>query len=213
MKKIFKLPPAEIEKKSFEIIDEELKKRELVPDEAVAHVVKRAIHTSADFEYAETLIFSDNAVKTARELIKGGADIVTDTNMAFSGINKKMLGRYGGKVYCFMADDDIAKRAQELGTTRAALCMEKAAKSDKPQIFAIGNAPTALIKLYEMMEAGIYTPAFVIGVPVGFVNVEASKELIIQSGVPYIVNRGRKGGSNIAAAIVNAILYSIRDEC
>ena len=212
MKDIYRLPPAEIEKKSFEIIDEELEKRNIVPDRRVAHIVKRAIHTSADFEYAETLVFSENAVNIARELIKGGADIVTDTNMAYSGINKRLLKSFGGEVLCYMADEDVAKRAEELGVTRAAISMEKAAGSDKPQIFAIGNAPTALVKLYEMMEAGIYTPAFVIGVPVGFVNVEASKELIMQSGAPYIVNRGRKGGSNIAAAIVNAILYSIYSE-
>ena len=202
-----KLPPDEIEKKSFEIIDRELEKMNISPDPKNSDIIKRVIHTSADFEYAETMTFSENAAEIAIGLIRQGADIITDTNMALAGINKKMLSRYGGSARCFMADEDVRQRAKSLGSTRASVSMEKAAKSLKPQIFAVGNAPTALIKLYEMMRDEIYRPAFIIGVPVGFVNVEAAKELIIGCDVPYIVNRGRKGGSNIAAAIVNALLY------
>ena len=209
MREIELLPPGDIEKESFRIIGEELKERGITLDPELEPVIKRAIHTTADFDYAETLVFSDGAIDKMRELIKSGADIVTDTNMAFSGINKKRLASYGGEVRCFMADPDVAEEAKERGITRASVSMEKAAKLEKPVIFAIGNAPTALITLNEMAEKGIYRPAFVIGVPVGFVNVEAAKELILASDIPHIVNRGRKGGSNLAAAIVNAVLYNM----
>ena len=174
-------------------------------------ITKRVIHTSADFDYIQTLKYSKDAVAIAKRLISEGADIVTDTNMALSGINKKYLAKFGGQAHCFMADDEVALIAKEKKTTRAAVSMEFASRIDKPVIFAIGNAPTALIELYDMIEKGIYRPAFVIGVPVGFVNVEAAKELIMETGVPYIVNVGRKGGSNIAAAICNALIYSLVD--
>ena len=201
--------PSEIEKRSFEIIEEELKNRNLILPEQEKPVTMRVIHTSADFDYAETLKFSENAVKVARDLLRNGADIVTDTNMAKAGINKKMLERFGGTVHCFMADEDVSKEAKERSLTRAAVSMERASKIGKSVIFAVGNAPTALVSLHEMMEKGIFTPEFVIGVPVGFVNVEAAKELFLESRVPYIVNKGRKGGSNVAAAICNALLYGL----
>jgi precorrin-8X/cobalt-precorrin-8 methylmutase len=154
-------------------------------------------------------VFSKNAVQIAKELIINGADIVTDTNMALAGVNKRTLARFGGEAHCFMADTEVARIAKERGTTRAAISMEMASMLNKPVIFAIGNAPTALIQLYEMMREGIWKPAFIIGVPVGFVNVEAAKELIIGTDVPHIVNCGRKGGSNVAAAICNALLYEL----
>ena len=204
-----KLAPAEIEKRSFEIITSELEEKGIVLDPANELVIKRCIHTSADFEYAETLSFSEGAVEKMKELIRGGACIVTDTNMALAGINKKKLASFGSEAFCYMADEDVAAEAKDRGITRAAVSMEKASKLDKDVIFAIGNAPTALIRLHEMMEEGIYTPKFVIGVPVGFVNVVASKELFLDSDVPYIINRGRKGGSNISAAICNAVLYNM----
>jgi len=201
--------PSEIEKRSFEIITKELEAMgKAIPDEE-APVTKRVIHTSADFDYADTLTYSENAIKIARDMIKNGAHIVTDTNMAMAGINKNRLSMYGGEVHCFMADESVAKEAKERGVTRATVSMERAAELNVPIIFAIGNAPTALISLYEMMEKGIYRPEFVIGVPVGFVNVVAAKELFLHSDVPYIINRGRKGGSNIAAAIVNALVYGL----
>ena len=201
--------PGDIEKRSFEIIGEELKERGIVlpPDEEP--VTKRVIHTSADFEYADTLMFSKDAVKIARDLIQRGADIVTDTEMAKAGINKKTLAKFGGMVHCFMAEEDVAREAKERSVTRATVSMEVAATLPEPVIFAIGNAPTALISLYEMMQKGIYRPQFVIGVPVGFVNVVQAKELFLNSDVPYIINRGRKGGSNVAAAICNALLYGL----
>lgn len=210
--KIERLLPKEIEKRSFEIIGEELEKLNIKLDKEKEGVIKRAIHTSADFEYAHSLVFSDNAIKTIKDLIKNGADIVTDTNMGMSGINKKILAKYGGEVHCFMADEDVASEAAESGVTRAYVSMKKASRIKKPVIFAIGNAPTALVCLYEMYQNKEYIPAFVIGVPVGFVNVEASKLLIEETDIPYIINEGRKGGSNIAAAICNAILYELDKE-
>ena len=203
------LLPEQIEQRSFEIIDGELKKRGIVLPKEQEMITKRVIHTTADFEDTDTLTFSEGAVGIARELLKKGADIVTDTNMALSGINKRSLAGLGGEVHCYMADETVAKLARERGTTRAAVSMEIAAKIQKPVIFAVGNAPTALIQIYEMMQGSDWCPAFVIGVPVGFVNVEAAKELILQTDVPFIINRGRKGGSNVAAAICNALIYEL----
>lgn len=203
------LLPEQIEQRSFEIIDGELKKRGIVLPKEQEMITKRVIHTTADFEYTDTMTFSEGAVGIARELLKKGADIVTDTNMALSGINKRSLAGLGGEVHCYMADETVAKLARERGTTRAAVSMEIAAKIQKPVIFAVGNAPTALIQIYEMMQGSDWRPAFVIGVPVGFVNVEAAKELMLQTDVPFIINRGRKGGSNVAAAICNALIYEL----
>ena len=203
------LLPEEIEKRSFEIIGEDLKQRGIILPKEQEAITKRVIHTSADFDYTATLTFSEGAVEIAKQLILNGADIVTDTNMALSGINKKTLASFGGEAHCYMADENVARMAKERGTTRAAISMELASKLEKPVIFVIGNAPTALIQLYEMMQESTWKPAFVIGVPVGFVNVEVSKELIMETDVPYIVNRGRKGGSNVAAAICNALLYEL----
>lgn len=211
MKNIEYVRPQDIEKRSFSIISKELEEKGIVLPKEQELVTKRAIHTSADFDYAKTMTYSAHAVGIAKKLIQNGADIVTDTNMALAGVNKKELAKYGGEAHCFMAKEEVAKIAKERGVTRAAVSMEKAAQIEKPVIFAIGNAPTALIELYEMIQSGKYRPAFIIGVPVGFVNVEAAKDLILKTDVPYIINRGRKGGSNIAAAICNALLYELRD--
>lgn len=202
--------PADIEARSFEIIGEELKRMDIEIPKDREFLVKRAIHTTADFEYANTLKFSDKAIEIMADLIKKGATIVTDTNMGLSGINKTELSKYGGNAVCYMADEEVAKVAKERGVTRATISMEKASKLEGPVIFAIGNAPTALIKLREEYDARTYIPDFVIGVPVGFVNVEAAKEMIMETDIPYIVNEGRKGGSNVAAAICNAIIYEIK---
>lgn len=202
-----KVLPRDIEMRSFELITEELAQRGIRLPEAYAPIIKRVIHTTADFEYAGNLIFSENVLPKALEAIRQGACIVTDTQMAKSGINKKVLAEFGGEVYNFMSDPDVAQAAREQGTTRAEACMDKAAKLPGPVIFAIGNAPTALVRLYELIQDGKIDPALIIGVPVGFVNVVQSKELILETKVPYIVARGRKGGSNVAAAICNALLY------
>ena len=211
MENIEYVRPQDIEKRSFAIISKELEEKGFVLPKEQELVTKRAIHTSADFDYAKTMTYSAHAVGIAKKLIQNGADIVTDTNMALAGVNKKELAKYGGEAHCFMAEEEVTKIAKERGVTRAAVSMEKAAQIEKPVIFAIGNAPTALIELYEMIKSGKYRPAFIIGVPVGFVNVEAAKDLILKTDVPYIINRGRKGGSNIAAAICNALLYELRD--
>jgi precorrin-8X/cobalt-precorrin-8 methylmutase len=200
--------PAEIEKRSFEIISSELGNREFGEFEEL--VVKRVIHTSADFDYADNLWFSESAVKKAMDGIRAGACIVTDTQMAKAGINKKVLNNFGGEVFCFMSDSDVAEAAKKNGTTRATACMDKALEIKRPLIFAIGNAPTALVRLYELIKDGKLRPELIIGVPVGFVNVVQSKELIMTADVPCIVARGRKGGSNVAAAICNAILYQMK---
>lgn len=199
--------PADIEKRSFEIITKELGDRTF-PEE-IAPVVKRVIHTTADFDYADNLVFSEGAVLHAMDAIRKGAHIVTDTNMAKAGINKKILEKFGGEVHCFVADPDVAVEAKQRGVTRSIISMERAAELDVPVIFAIGNAPTALLQLEKLIKEGTGKPELVIGVPVGFVNVVESKERMIASGVPYIIARGRKGGSNVAASIVNAILYQM----
>lgn len=222
------LSPGDIEKKSFEILSNELYKmgfKESI-DGAILQtskssrfihkneipVIKRAIHTTADFDYLENLCFSELAVDNMMDAIENGACIVTDTQMAKSGINKKILESFGGEVFCFMSDEDVAKKAKETGQTRATISMEKAAELNRDVIFAIGNAPTALVKISELIKDGRIHPKGIIGVPVGFVNVVEAKELILESDCPYIVARGRKGGSNVAAAICNAILYQMKDD-
>lgn len=206
--KIINIKPDEIEKRSFEIITEMLGDKKLNKDNEL--IIKRAIHTSADFDYVDNLYFSEGISKVLINAIKNGADIVTDTMMVKSGINKKILAEFGGEVHCFMADEDVSLEAKERGVTRAIVSMEKACKINKPIIFAIGNAPTALIKIDELIKNKKVNPVGIIGVPVGFVNVIESKEIIINGNYPCIVARGRKGGSNIAAAICNALIYQIK---
>ena len=195
----------DIEKRSMAIITEELHGRTWPEPEF--SIVKRCIHTSADFDYADNLCFSENAAQIGVGALNKGASIVTVTQMAASGINKKRMKECGGEVYCFMSDPDVAAAAKERECTRASICMEKAAELGKPLIIAVGNAPTALIRLYELIQEGKIRPELIIGAPVGFVNVVEAKELIMTAGIPYIVPRGRKGGSNIAATICNAMLY------
>ena len=207
MKELSQVLPSEIEARSFEIITEELGERTFPEKEAP--IVKRVIHTTADFEYADSLVFSPGAVDKALEALKNGACIVTDTNMGKSGINKRALASLGGEVYCFMADEDVAKKAAASGTTRAVASMDKAAEMGKDCIFAVGNAPTALVRLYELIQEGKIHPKLIIGVPVGFVHVVEAKEMLLKTGLPCIVARGRRGGSNVAAAIVNALLYGM----
>ena len=207
MKKIQlqRVAPADIEERSMEIIGQELGERVFPADQLP--VIKRVIHTSADFDYADNLVFSAGAVEKGIAAIKGGCTIVTDTQMAFSGVNKRVLEKFGGKAVCFMSDPDVAAEARARGETRATVSMERAAALEGPVILAVGNAPTALVRACQLMDEGKFRPALVIGVPVGFVNVVESKELLLTMDVPRIVARGRKGGSNVAAAICNALLY------
>ena len=201
-----RVEPSQIEVRSMEIIRSELKVP--LPPENEA-VILRAIHTTADFDYAENLCFSPKAVELGVDALRRGTDIVTDTTMAMSGINKKMLAKFGGQARCFIGDADVAQEAKERGVTRSLVSMEKAARLNKPLIFAIGNAPTALYSICDLYRAGRLKPEMVIGVPVGFVNVVEAKEEIMRTLPDYIVARGRKGGSNVAAAIVNAALYQL----
>lgn len=197
--------PEDIEKRSMEIIESELGDRTWPEPEF--SIVKRCIHTSADFDYAENLIFSEDAAKIGIMAIRAGANIVTDTKMAYSGINKGRLASHGGNAYCFISDESVLAEAKARGCTRAAVSMERGAALNGDTIFVVGNAPTALIQLDEMIKNGGVEPVLIIGVPVGFVNVVEAKELIMEAGIPFIVARGRKGGSNIAAAICNAMIY------
>jgi precorrin-8X/cobalt-precorrin-8 methylmutase len=199
--------PHEIERKSMAIITAELNGRTWPEPEF--SIIKRCIHTSADFDYADNLVFSKDAARIGVEVLKKGASVVTDTKMGAAGINKNWMRSYGGQVYCFVSDDDVISEAKARRCTRATVAMEKAAKLDGPVVYIVGNSPTALVELYALIKEGKAKPALVIGVPVGFVNVVESKELIMTSGVPYIVARGRKGGSNIGAAICNAMMYSM----
>ncbi len=201
------MTPREIEAKSMEIITKELNGRTWPEPEF--SIVKRCIHTSADFDYADNLCFSKDAAKIGVEALKNGADIVTDTKMAYSGINKNRLSAFGGTVHCFISDPDVIEEAKARGCTRSTVCMEKGAKLGKPTIFVIGNAPTALIELHRLINEEGLKPALIVGVPVGFVNVVEAKELIMTDDVPYIVAKGRKGGSNIGAAIINAMMYTM----
>ena len=205
--KLEKVLPADIEKRSFEIIESELA-RELAPKEKP--IIKRVIHATADFEYADLLCFSQNAVDKAISALESGATIITDTNMIKSGINKAALSKLGCRVECYMADEDVAESAAKSGTTRAAAAMDKAfSRIRDPKIFAVGNAPTALVRICELAEKYSDTPEIVIGVPVGFVNVVQSKEVLMSTDIPYIVSKGRKGGSTVAVSIVNALMYMI----
>ena len=201
------MKPMEIERRSFEIITQELGERKIDPEFEL--VVKRVIHTTADFDYYDNLCFSEHAVLRMMDAIRAGCDVITDTTMAQSGINKKLLAQFGGQARCFIGDADVAEEAKARGVTRSLVSMEKAARLNKPLIFAIGNAPTALFSICDLMRAGKLAPEMIIGVPVGFVNVVEAKEEVMRTAQHYIVARGRKGGSNVAAAIVNAVLYQL----
>ena len=203
--------PADIERTSMGIITEELAQRGIIIPAENAAVVRRVIHTTADFDYAENLHFTEGAVTAGIAAMRSGATIITDTNMALAGITKPGLAKLGGQALCFMADPAVAAAAKEAGTTRAVAAMHKAAAEYPGAALVIGNAPTALFAIADAIEAGLH-PAIVIGVPVGFVNVVESKQRLMdvctRYGVPAIAAMGRKGGSNVAAAICNALIYS-----
>lgn len=204
--------PSEIEKASMETIRSELSERKIILPKENEATILRCIHTSADFDYASNLVFSENACQKAKKILSEEKPvIVTDTNMALSGISSPACRKFGIEKVCFMADEDIAEASRKSGLTRAVSSIDKAAFlfKDRPVIFAVGNAPTALVRIRQLHDAGLFSPRFVIGCPVGFVNVVAAKELILESDMDFIVAKGRKGGSTIAAAIVNSILYNI----
>jgi precorrin-8X/cobalt-precorrin-8 methylmutase len=199
------MKPEEIEAESFRIIDQEA--GDHAWPEAEWQVVRRSIHTSADFEYAGSMVFSDGVVEKAVAAIKSGCAIVTDTNMALSGIGKARLASFGCRTVCHVADPDVAEAAHSYGVTRSVAAMRKAVASPDNRIFVIGNAPTALFELLRLVSEGVAQPALIIGLPVGFVGAEESKKALAATdgSIPFITNMGRKGGSNVAAAVVNAL--------
>jgi len=199
------MKPEDIETESFRIIDHEAGEHDW--QDAEWQVVRRAIHTSADFEYIRSMVFSDGAVEQAITAIRNGTGIVTDTNMALSGISQARLVPFGCSVSCHVADSDVGALAQREGITRSVVAMRKSVQNTNNQIFVIGNAPTALFELLRLIQAGQVRPKLIIGLPVGFVGAEESKNALAaaQHGVPFITNMGRKGGSNVAAAVLNAL--------
>lgn len=199
--------PEEIERASMEIISRELNRGD-IPAERLG-IVLRVIHATADFDFADTLVFSETAVAQGKAALLRGVAVITDTRMAASGVNARCVEGRGGVLRCYMADDDVAEEAKSRGVTRALVAMEHAVAEHPEAVFAVGNAPTALIRLCELIREGRARPSLVVGVPVGFVNVVESKETLLETDVPYIVARGRKGGSPVAAAILNALLYAL----
>nr|WP_319392332.1 precorrin-8X methylmutase [uncultured Desulfobacter sp.] len=197
------MKPHEIEAKSFAIIDAEAGPHNFDPDEW--QIVRRMIHTTADFEYMDMVRISDNALAAGVNAIRNGCTVITDTNMARTGIRKEPLAKFGGRCECFMADPQVGALAKERGVTRARVAVEKAASMMENGIYVVGNAPTALLHLLEMIKRKEAHPALVVGLPVGFVNAAESKAALMETNVPYISNVGRKGGSNVAASVINAI--------
>lgn len=202
--------PQDIEKRSFEIIGEELGDKINKFDEATLPVIKSVIHTTADFEYADLIEFMNDAINSGKEALKKGCKIYCDTNMIVNGASKMVLSKFNCEAYCLVADSEVVKEAKEKGVTRSIVGMEKAAKDPNTKIFLIGNAPTALYQLKEMIERNeIEKPALVVGVPVGFVGAAESKEAFKSLGIPYITINGRKGGSTVAVSILHGILYQM----
>lgn len=200
--------PEEIETESFRIIEEEA--RDHPWSETEWPVVRRVIHASADFEYVRSMLFSPGAVARGVAAIRGGRGMVTDTTMALAGIAKPRQERFGISASCFVADPEVAREAASLGITRSIVAMRRGAADPGNGIFVIGNAPTALFELIRLVREGSVRPDLVIALPVGFVGAAESKERLILEAkelkLPFISNRGRKGGSNVAAAAVNALL-------
>lgn len=200
--------PMDIEKRSFEIIGEELGEHSFTNEELL--VVKRVIHTTADFEYKNLVEISSDAISTAKEVLKSGATIYTDTNMALSGVNKRGLNQVNGKIICYVNIEEVHKEAKEREITRSMAAVEKAC-NDNVDIFVFGNAPTALFRLKELIKEGKANPKLIIAVPVGFVGASESKENMSELNIPYITVNGRKGGSGVAASIVNALIYMVTE--
>ena len=202
------MSPMEIEQASMAIIESELQVQ--VPEE-IRPIVLRAIHATADFSFAETLTFTPGVIKVMQHLLTRGCTVITDTNMALAGINKSALTRLGARACCFMASPEVAEKAQASGRTRAWLSMEHALPLPGPKLRVCGNAPTFLLSLLSRLDQNrsMADDLAVIGVPVGFVNVVEAKEQLLTSGLPCIVSRGRRGGSTVASAIVNALMYGI----
>lgn len=204
------MKPHEIEAKSFAIIDAEAGPHNFAPDEW--KIVRRMIHTTADFEYMQMVRISNNAVAAGINAIRNGCTVITDTNMAKTGIRKDLLAGFGSRCECLMADPRVAEQATERGVTRARVAVEKAAHMMENGIYVVGNAPTALLHLLDMINNKAANPALVVGLPVGFVNAAESKAALVETKIPYISNVGRKGGSNVAASVINALALIAKDK-
>jgi len=204
------MKPGEIESSSFNIIDSEAGEHNFTPEEW--NIVRRIIHTSADFDHMKTIRFHPHAINSGIEAIRRGCTIITDTNMARVGIRKKEISIFGGEVHCLIADNDVAEMAKAHGVTRAFAAMDKAVNKFNDAIYVIGNAPTALLRLMELMADNRVKPALVVGFPVGFVNAAESKAELVKLDIPFISNVGRKGGSNVAASIINALAIMAAEE-
>jgi precorrin-8X/cobalt-precorrin-8 methylmutase len=198
------MKPEDIETLSFKIIDQEAGSHEFTREEWC--IVRRMIHTSADFEYMDTICFSNDPVSAGIKAIRAGKNIFTDTKMARSGIRKKSIEAFGGRVFCRINDPDVVARAKKQSVTRARMAVDMSANELEGGIYVVGNAPTALLRLIELLVEGKIQPALIIGLPVGFVNASESKALLAQQNISFITNKGRKGGSNIAAGVVNALI-------
>ncbi len=204
------MKPQEIEDLSFKIIEEEAKNHAFSRDEWP--IVRRMIHTSADFDYLNTVRFHPRAIQAGIMAIKNGGCIFTDTHMARVGIRKKEITVFGGEVFCLIADENVAEKAKTQGTTRALAAVDMACDKMDKGIYVVGNAPTALLRLIELVREKKASPALIIGLPVGFVNAAESKEELMTLEFPYITNKGRKGGSNIAASVVNALAIMANEQ-
>jgi precorrin-8X/cobalt-precorrin-8 methylmutase len=206
---IKQVAPSEIENQSFAIIESEFEERTgFKPDDIEARqfqVIRRVIHATGDFGFATSLLFQAESIDAGISAIKGGKDIYIDVSMGASGISSSLLTRFGGTVQCHINDDDVAERARREGKTRSETALEKISDSSVG-IIAVGNAPTALIGAMDLIASGKIKPDLLVGVPVGFVNAEESKEILAAQSFPFITNRGRKGGTPVAVAIVNALL-------
>ena len=198
------MEPQEIEKKSFAIIDQEAGTHGFLRQQWL--IVRRIIHTSADFDYLKSIRIHPDAIATGIGAIRAGRSIYTDTNMLRTGIRKRDLVDFGVSVHCLMADPDIAQKAARMGETRAEVAVTAVAGEMTGGIYAVGNAPTALLRLVELIRQDKARPALVIGLPVGFVNAAESKAALLDQSVPFITNVGRKGGSNVAASVINALI-------
>lgn len=208
--------PASIEAQSMRLISEELARRKITGRPEEMEVIRRVIHATADFDFAGNLYFTEHAVERGREALRSGTTLITDTNMALAGISRPSCERYKNRALCFMADPGIAARAKEQGCTRASVAMAYGAEHFPDAVFAVGNAPTALFQLADMILCGQASPSLVIAVPVGFVNVAESKEKILavceKHRIPAVIARGRKGGSAVCAAVVNALFYGMKEQ-
>lgn len=196
--------PQEIEATSFKIIDELLKG--MTFSEAEKNIVRRVIHATVNVDYAKELIFHPEAIESGLKAIRTGKNIITDVNMVKVGINEKILKKFGGKIICLINDTEVMESASGLRISKAAMSMRKASEFMNDSIIAIGNAPTALFEVIDLVKANLIKPALVVGIPVGFVGAAESKYELLEAGVPYITNSGNKGGSSVAVAITNALL-------